>query len=113
MANDYKVLGQQVCLDSTEDVYTVPSATQTVVSTITVANLDEEPNTFRIAVRPAGAAISLEHYIAYNVQALAHEAFTWTVGITLEATDVVTVRASDDNGAINGIAFSVFGQEIT
>lgn len=113
MATDYHVLGQVASFDSTDDVYTVPADTQTVISSITVANLDSVTNTFRIAIRPGGAALALEHYIAYNVTALAYEAFSWTIGATLDATDVVTVRASDDPGTSQGIAFSVFGKEIT
>jgi hypothetical protein len=107
MATSYKVLGQSnpsAASDST--LYTVPAATETVVSTITVANLGTS-GTFRIAIRPAGASIANQHYIAYEAALNANDSITWTIGITLTATDVITVRASNTS-----FAFSAFGSEI-
>ena len=108
MATTYKVLGQSnpsAASDST--LYTVPAATSTVLSTISVANLGTS-GTFRVAVRPAGASILNEHYLAYDVGLNANDAITFTIGVTLAATDVVTVRASNTS-----FAFSAFGSEIT
>jgi hypothetical protein len=108
MATTYKVLGQSnpsAASDST--LYTVPAATSTVLSTISVANLGTS-GTFRVAVRPAGASIANQHYLAYDVGLNANDAITFTLGITLAATDVVTVRASNTS-----FAFSAFGSEIT
>jgi len=107
MATTYKVLGQSnptAASDTT--LYTVPASTETVVSTITVANLGTS-GTFRIAVRPAGATIANEHYIAYNVSVNANDSITFTLGVTLQATDVITVRASNAF-----FAFQAFGSEI-
>ena len=57
MATVYKVLGQSSPSATTAtNLYTVPASTSTVVSTITVANLAGSAATFRISVRPAGAA---------------------------------------------------------
>lgn len=108
MATTYKVLGQSnpsAASDST--LYTVPAATSAVVSTISVANLGTS-GTFRIAVRPAGASIANQHYIAYDVPLNANDSITYTIGVTLAATDVITVRASNTS-----FAFSVFGSELT
>jgi len=108
MATTYKVLGQSnPSATSDTDVYTVPSATSAVVSTISVANIGTS-GTFRIAVRPAGASIVNEHYIAYDVSLDANDSITYTIGVTLAATDVITVRASNAS-----FAFSVFGSELT
>lgn len=107
MPSNYKVLGQSNPSASTNvDLYTVPSGTQTVVSTIVVAALDSS-GTYRIAVRPSGASISNQHYICYDAQLNANDSISWTLGITLSATDVITVRSS--NGSF---AFSAFGSEI-
>ena len=108
MATTYKVLGQSnpsAASDST--LYTVPAATSTVVSTIVVANLGTS-GTYRIAIRPAGASIANQHYIAYDGALNANDTITWTLGVTLAATDVITVRASN---AL--FAFSAFGSEIS
>jgi len=52
MPTTYKVLGQSNPSATTATtLYTVPSATQAVVSTIVIANLTASSATFRIAVR--------------------------------------------------------------
>lgn len=107
MATTYKVLGQSNPAAATNtDLYTVPSLTETVVSTITVANLGTS-GTFRIAVRPAGATIANQHYVAYDVAVNANDTITFTLGVTLQATDVITVRGSNAF-----FAFQAFGSEI-
>jgi hypothetical protein len=89
-------------------VYTVGSGKSAVVSTITVANRSAVAVTYRIAVRPAGASIANQHYIAYDVAIAANDTTCLTLGITLAATDVVTVYASTAN-----FSFSLFGSEIS
>ena len=61
MPTTYKVLGQSNPSATTlTTLYTVPAATNAVVSSITVANLAATAATFRIAVRVAGSSISNE-----------------------------------------------------
>lgn len=109
MATGYKVLGQSNPAATTlTNVYTAPAATSAVISTITAANLSAASVTYRIAVRPAGATIANQHYIVYGATLTANSTTALTLGITLAATDVVSVYASDTN-----IAFSVFGSEIS
>jgi glucose-6-phosphate dehydrogenase assembly protein OpcA len=109
MATTYKVLGQSAPSATTNTtLYTVPSATSTVVSTIVVANLDSTSATFRIAVRPAGATIANQHYVAYNITVGASDSTTLTLGLTLATTDVITVYASTAT-----VTFSAFGSEIS
>jgi hypothetical protein len=108
MPSAYKVLGQSNPAATTDTtLYTVPASTSTVVSTISVANLGTS-GTFRIAIRPAGAAIANQHYIAFDVAVNANDSMMFTLGITLAATDVITVQASNTS-----FAFSAYGTEIT
>lgn len=108
MATTYKVLGQSAPSATTATtLYTVPSATEAVVSTISVANRDTASATYRIAVRPNGATLANEHYIAYDVTVNANDTTVITIGLTLDAADVITVYASTAN-----LSFSVFGSEI-
>lgn len=110
MPQTHKVLGQSApSSTSNADIYTVPSATQAIVSTISVANLTTAAATFRIAVRPAGATVANQHWIAYDVALGGGDAITLTLGVTLAAADVLTVRS----GTANALAFSAFGVEIT
>lgn len=108
MATTYKVLGQSNPSATTlTTLYTVPSATQAVVSSIVIANLTSSAATFRIAVRPAGASIANSQYIAYDITLGASDSTCLTLGITLGATDVISVYGSTAN-----IAFSAYGSEI-
>jgi glucose-6-phosphate dehydrogenase assembly protein OpcA len=108
MATTYKVLGQSApSANTATTLYTVPSATSAVVSTIVIANRAASTATYRIAVRPAGETIANQHYIAYDVTVGASDSTTLTLGITLATTDVMTVYASTAN-----LSFNLFGSEI-
>ena len=108
MASIYKVLAQSAPSATTNtDVYTVGSGKSAVVSTITVCNRAATSATYRIAIRVAGATIANEDYIAYDAALPANDTISLTLGITLAATDVVTVYASSANLSIN-----LFGAEI-
>lgn len=109
MAKAYKTLGQQAPSATTATtLYTVPAATQAVVSTLTVCNRDTSPGTYRVAVRPAGAALANQHYIVFDASIAANTTVALTLGITLATTDVLTVYASSAN-----FSFSAFGSEIS
>jgi glucose-6-phosphate dehydrogenase assembly protein OpcA len=109
MATTYKVLGQSAPGATTATtLYTVPSATSTVISTLVVANRAATAATYRIAVRPGGASLANQHYLAFDVTVGGADSTTLTLGITLAATDVVTVFASTAN-----LSFNLFGSEIT
>lgn len=109
MPTVYKVLGQSAPSATTATtLYTVPAATSAVVSTIVVANRSNLDASYRLAIRPAGATLANQHYLAYDVTVGAGDSTTLTIGITLAATDVITIYASNEN-----LSFSVFGSEIT
>ena len=108
MATTYKVLGQVAPSATTATtLYTVPSATSTVVSTIAVCNRAATAATYRIAIRVAGSVLSNEEYIAYDASITANNSTFITIGVTLAATDVVTVYASTAD-----LSFNAFGSEI-
>lgn len=108
MATTYKVLGQSKPLATTATtLYTCPSATQTVISSLVVANQAATSGTYRIAIRPNGAALSGEHYIAYDVSLAARSFVSLTLGLTIDASDVVTIYSSGAD-----MSFSAFGSEI-
>ncbi len=108
MAKTYKVLGQSAPGATTlTTMYTVPAATSAVCSSITVCNRGAWA-TFRIAIRPLGVPIADQHYIAYDCPLDQNDTKTFTIGVTLAATDKVDVY---NNNAT--ISFSLFGCEIT
>lgn len=108
MPTIYKVLGQSNPAATTATtLYTAPAATSAVCSTLSVANLGVS-TTFRVAVRPAGAALADRHYIVYDSALNAGSAVYLTLGVSLAATDVVTVYAGTAN-----VAFGLFGSEVS
>jgi hypothetical protein len=108
MATTYKVLAQvNPSATTATTAYTVPSATETVISTLTVANLSTSAISYRIAIRPDGATLANQHYIAYDVVLAANDTTALTLGLTLNAADVITVYASTAN-----VSFNVYGSEI-
>ena len=98
-------LGQSAPAATTNtDIYTVPSATQTIVSTIAVCNRGATNATFSVAVRVAGAALANQHYLAYQATVVANQTTTMTLGVGMSTTDVITVWASAAQ-----LSFSAFG----
>lgn len=109
MATIYKVLAQSNPAATTNtDIYTVPAATEAVISTIVVCNQDAADATFDIAVRPAGATLAAQHYVAKTVTVGASDSTTMTLGITMAETDVLTVQASTAT-----VSFNIFGTELS
>lgn len=111
MATSYKTLGQLDLTSSTlTTLYTCPSATDTVISTVVIANRASSADTFRLALRTGGDAISDKHYLAYDVPVAANDSTTLTLGITMEATDVLSVAAA---GTASELSINAFGAEVT
>lgn len=109
MPTTYKILGQSAPSATTStDLYTVPSATQTVVSSLVITNRDSSAATFRISCAPAGAALANSQYVAYDVTVGGADSTVLTLGITLGATDKIRVYASTAN-----LTFTAFGSEIS
>jgi hypothetical protein len=109
MPQTHQVFGQvNPSATTLTTLYTVPASTQAIVSTITVCNLDGSATTYRIAVRPAGASIANQHYVAYDAALPANDTVTLTLGVALAATDVLSVYAASAN-----VAFHAYGVEIT
>ena len=110
MPTAYKILAQSNPAATTETtLYTVPSATSTVVSTISIANLTGTAATYRIAVRPsADGSTTNKHWIVYGATVAASDSTMLTLGVTLTAGDKIQVFASTAN-----LSFNAFGSEIS
>lgn len=108
MAIRYKVLGQKSPAANTDwNIYTVSGAKDAVISCITVANRDSNSATYRISVRPDGATLTNDHYIAYDVQVGSNLSVALNLGLTINTDDVITVSSSSGL-----VTFAVFGTEI-
>ena len=104
----YKVLGQKSPAAATDfNLYTVSGSKQAIINCITVANRDANSATYRISVRPDGASLTTDHYIAYDVQVGSNLSVALNLGITLDTNDVITVQSSSGL-----VTFNAYGVEI-
>ena len=109
MSEVLKILAQSNPAETTStNLYTVPSLTNATVSSITVCNRSTTPTTFRISVAIAGAVLADTQYIYFDQAIDGNSTFVATIGITLNATDVVRVFA----GAAT-LTFIAFGVEVS
>jgi hypothetical protein len=104
----YKVLGQASPAATTETgLYTVPASTQTVISSLIVANRGTASSTFRVSISVTGAATANKDYIFFDTNILPKTTATFTLGITVAATDVIRVYSSSTD-----LSFNLFGSEL-
>ena len=109
MPISYKVLGQSnPTIATLTTLYTTPASTNTIVSSLTICNQATSNATYRIAVRPANSAVDPKHYISYDTLVPSNDTIALTLGMTLGATDVVSVYANSST-----VSFTLFGTEIT
>ncbi len=101
----YKVLAQSAPTAATPSTL-LTATSQTIVSTLQVANTGGAADTIRIAVRPAGATLANQHYIAFGVQVPSGSFLTLQGGLTVENTDVITVYSTTGTSS-----FSAFGSD--
>lgn len=109
MANTYKILGQaNPSTTANANLYTVPSGTATVVSSLVIANTTNTDATAHVFVRQAGSPATSSNEILHNVIIAASSTAAFTLGITMGAGDIITVRSD----TANAIAFHAFGSEV-
>ena len=109
MPTVYKVLGQaNPSANTITTVYTVPSATSTVVSSLAICNQGTGNASIGIAVCPANTAVTASQYIVNNATCVANDSIFLTLGVTLASTDTIRISSTNAN-----TSFSVFGSEIS
>lgn len=110
MPTTYKVLGQSAPANTSEaTLYTVPSATQTVVSTIAVSNLTATAAAATVNICINGAASSNANTLLKSVSIPANSVTSFTIGVTLGAADLIRITS----GTANALSFQAFGSEIS
>ena len=71
-------------------------------------NVGTVDGSYRLSIRPNGAGQEDKHYIAYNTPVPANDSVALTLGVTMDAADVLTVFASNAS-----LSFNVFGTELS
>lgn len=108
MALVYKVLGQVApSASANTTLYTTPASTSTIINSVVVCNTNPSATTFRVAVRPNGATIEAKHYVAYEIPIAGNATTELSLGITMDASDIVTVYSTSGT-----LSFNAFGVEI-
>lgn len=110
MPSAYKILGQSAPANTNNaDLITVGTGKSQIISTLVIANTTTTAATARVFARIGGAAAAAGNAIVYDTSIAANTATALTLGITLAATDVLTVRT----GTANALTFTAFGSEIS
>ena len=110
MATTLKILGNALPSNtSNAALYTVPSSTSAVVSSIVVCNQTTTAATCRIGADAGGDGPATSDWIVYDVSVGPNETIAFTLGVTLATTDKIWIRT----GTASALSFAAFGQENT
>lgn len=110
MTDTLKVLGQAYpTAATTTTLYTVPAATSTTCSTLVICNQSTTAaDSVNVAVRIAGAALTNQQYIIYQMPMQPNNTYTATIGMSLATTDVVSCYSTNGTSS-----FNLFGVQLT
>ena len=110
MAIAYKILGQSAPADTNNaDMITVSAGQSEIISTLVITNTNANAATARVFARIGGAAAATSNAIIYDTPIAGNSTVAFTLGITLAATDVLTVRSN----VASYLTFTAFGSEIS
>lgn len=108
----YKILGQErLTTTSNTDIYTVPTGTETVVSTMSITSHELNTTDVSIFVRKNSGgtveATSEKNALMFEWPVESYNIIPFTIGITLAAGDVITAKASN----VDSISIQIYGNE--
>jgi len=110
MAIAYKILGQAAPANtSNADLITVSAGQSEIVSSLVITNTNANAATAQVYARVGGAAAATSNAIIYEAQIAGYSTVAYTLGLTLAATDVLTVRSN----TASYLTFTAFGSEIS
>jgi hypothetical protein len=111
MGTSYKVLGQTqgtAALTTYSTLYTVPSATGTIISTISVCNTSATDYKFRIALATSTTPAAA-NWIAYDSTAAGNDTAFITVSLCMDTTYKYLIVSSENTA----ISFTACGSEVS
>lgn len=110
MASAYKILGQSAPTDTNNaDILTVATSHSAAISSLVICNVTATAATARVFARIGGATAAVGNAIIYDSSIPANSTATFTLGITLAASDVLTVRS----GTASALTFTAFGSDVS
>jgi hypothetical protein len=108
----YKILGQiQTTANVLTTIYTVPAATNTMISTITICN--QSPNTVsvNVAANVSGSAVTTRNFIVSGYSLGAAETLVLEPRVSLNVGSILSANVTGANASSN-ISINAFGVEI-
>lgn len=111
MTFSYKTLGNVAGTGSVSTystLYTVPSSTSAVVSTITICNQTGSTITYRIGLTSSATDPTSSEFLAFGSTVAANDTVALTLGVTMAASKFIRVSSSS---AL--VSFMAFGTEVT
>lgn len=109
MATTYKILGQvKPSNTAVTNLYTVPSATSAVVSTISATNVNGTASDISIYIVSSGDSAGTDNALVYEAELGENTFQAFTIGVTLAAGDSIQVELATSSAA----TFQAFGSEI-
>lgn len=115
MATTYKILGQTLpTANLLSNVYVVPTATSTILNTITICNQSAANANVDIVVRPINETLANKHFILRGVTIPRADSLIFSPGITMNANVIVAVNNAVHTGeTAANVSFNVYGVELT
>jgi len=108
----YKILGQiQTTANVLTTIYTVPAATNTMISTITICN--QSPNTvsINVAANVSGSAVTTRNFIVSGYSLGAAETLVLEPRVSLNVGSILSANITGANASSN-VSINAFGVEI-
>ena len=108
----YKILGQvQPTGNILTTIYTVPAATNTMISTITICNQSVNTVSINVAANVSGSAVTTKNFIVSSYSLGAAETLVLEPRISLNVGSILSANITGANAASN-VSINAFGVEI-
>jgi len=108
----YKILGQiQPTGNVLTTIYTVPAATNTMISTITICNQSVNTVSINVAVNVSGSAVSTKNFIVGGYSLGGAETLVLEPRISLNVGSILSANVTGAN-AVSNVSINAFGVEI-
>ncbi len=109
----YKILGQiQTTANVLTTIYTVPAATNTMITTITICNQSSNDSVFiNVAANISGSAVTTRNFIVSGYSLGGAETLVLEPRISLNVGSILSANITGANASSN-ISINAFGVEI-
>jgi hypothetical protein len=108
----YKILGQiQPTANVLTTIYTVPAATNTMISTITICNQSSNTVSVNVAANVSGSAVTTKNFIVSGYALGAAETLVLEPRVSLNVGSILSANITGANASSN-ISINAFGVEI-